>query len=113
MGSVEHLRGALDAVGMSDGDNGDADLDPENRPAREGSSTARCVGAGELVWMTDRTPHESLPLRAGTRRQYFRLVTGPVSGWFERHSTRNPAVSDADLARAGVVVIREDKFECW
>ena len=28
-----------------------------------------------IYWMTDRTPHESLPLKAGTLRQYFRLVT--------------------------------------
>jgi len=31
-----------------------------------------------IYWMTDRTPHESLPLQAGTLRQYFRLVTSKV-----------------------------------
>jgi hypothetical protein len=28
-----------------------------------------------IYWMTDRTPHESLPLQASTLRQYFRLAT--------------------------------------
>ena len=32
------------------------------------------LAANEMLWMTDRTPHESLTLKAGTRRQYFRLV---------------------------------------
>ena len=40
--------------------------------------------------MTDRTPHESLPMAAGTRRQYFRLVAGPVSVWYSEHSDANP-----------------------
>ncbi len=39
--------------------------------------------AGEVYWMTDSTPHKSLPLKAGTYRQYFRLVTGYVSVWWE------------------------------
>mmetsp|Transcript_41262 Transcript_41262/g.95603 ORF Transcript_41262/g.95603 Transcript_41262/m.95603 type:complete len:88 (-) Transcript_41262:182-445(-) len=36
------------------------------------------------------TPHESLPLRAGTARQYFRLVTREVLIWYTQHSTPNP-----------------------
>ena len=32
----------------------------------------------ELVWMTDRTPHESLPCDVGGMRQFFRLVVGPI-----------------------------------
>ena len=44
--------------------------------------------------MTDRTPHESLPVpvSAGSnvRRQYFRLVLGPISAWFADYSTPNP-----------------------
>jgi len=46
--------------------------------------------ANELCWFTDRTPHESLPLPAGTRRQFFRLVTSQVDVWFQDHSTTNP-----------------------
>jgi hypothetical protein len=43
-----------------------------------------------MYWITDRTPHESLPLKKDTHRQYFRLVTHEVSLWFEDHSTKNP-----------------------
>ncbi|RHY51866.1 hypothetical protein DYB37_003136 [Aphanomyces astaci] len=46
--------------------------------------------ANELIWMTDCTPHESLPLLATTFRQYFRLVTSGVSLWYADHSTPNP-----------------------
>ena len=48
------------------------------------------LDAGEIVWMTDCTPHESLPLPAGTKRQFFRLVTSDVSVWYADHSTPNP-----------------------
>ncbi|KDO27431.1 hypothetical protein SPRG_07019 [Saprolegnia parasitica CBS 223.65] len=43
----------------------------------------------ELLWLTDRTPHESLLLPTGTYRQFFRLVTSNVSLWFADHSTAN------------------------
>ena len=36
---------------------------------RERLGRGRTLGAHELWWMTDRTPHESLPLPAGTYRQ--------------------------------------------
>ena len=29
-------------------------------------------------------------MAAGTRRQYFRLVAGPVSVWYSEHSDANP-----------------------
>jgi hypothetical protein len=43
-----------------------------------------------LYWMTDSVPHESLPLKPGTFRQWFRLVTHKVDLWYEQHSTANP-----------------------
>ena len=43
--------------------------------------------AGQLYWMTDSCPHESLPLEPGTFRQWFRLVTHKVGLWYEQHST--------------------------
>uniref|UniRef100_A0A7S4P5A3 Uncharacterized protein n=1 Tax=Paramoeba aestuarina TaxID=180227 RepID=A0A7S4P5A3_9EUKA len=46
--------------------------------------------AGELAWITDRTPHESLPLKKKTKRQFFRLVTGEISVWYTKHNTPNP-----------------------
>jgi hypothetical protein len=51
----------------------------------------RSLEAGEIIWMTDKTPHESLPLPSRTqRRQFFRLVIGEVTAWFADHSTPNP-----------------------
>ncbi|KAH9089749.1 hypothetical protein LEN26_019081 [Aphanomyces euteiches] len=46
--------------------------------------------ANELFWITDATPHESLPVKERCFRQYFRLVTSQVSHWFANHSTANP-----------------------
>lgn len=43
-----------------------------------------------LYWLTDSTPHESLPLKPGTFRQWFRLVTHKVDLWYADHSTANP-----------------------
>lgn len=45
-----------------------------------------------LYWMTDSTPHESLPMRPGTYRQWFRLVTHKVDLWYAQHSTENRLV---------------------
>lgn len=54
--------------------------------------------ANEMCWFTDRTPHESLPLKAPDNnptathvyRQFFRLVMGPISVWYSKHNTPNP-----------------------
>lgn len=51
---------------------------------------ATFLSESTLYWMTDCTPHESMPLPDGTRRQYFRLVTSAVSIWYAKHSTANP-----------------------
>ncbi|XP_028391929.1 uncharacterized protein LOC114516601 [Dendronephthya gigantea] len=67
------------------------------------------MDANTVYWMTDRTPHESLPLSEGTYRQYFRLITSQVSGWFEDHSTKNPlgVVPDPKITK----IIRGSKFD--
>merc|ERR1712045_561664 len=57
---------------------------------RDFLGTPTTLKAGELCWFTDRTPHESLPLPAGTKRQFFRLVTSRVDIWYADHSTANP-----------------------
>jgi len=49
---------------------------------RSGLGRLTLLAAGELLWLTDMTPHESLPLSAGTARQYFRLLTREVSIWY-------------------------------
>ena len=51
----------------------------------------KILDAGELIWMSDRTPHESLPvLDNSIRRQFFRLVVGEISFWLPAHNTPNP-----------------------
>ena len=72
-------------------------------------SKCETMDANIVYWMTDRTPHESLPLSEGTLRQYFRLVTSQVSGWFEDHSTKNPlgVVPDPEITK----IIKGSKFE--
>ena len=78
---------------------------------------AMILAAGDLVWMTDQIPHESLPLKRSSQRQYFRLVTGKVTAWFARHSTLNPNMSMAEMtncmSRMGVNVIEGNKFEIY
>jgi len=63
-----------------------------------------------MYWITDRTPHESLPLKEETYRQYFRLVTHQVSLWFEDHSTKNPLglVPDPKITK----IVKGSKFGC-
>ena len=60
-----------------------------------------------IYWMTDRTPHEALPLPEDTYRQYFRLVTENVSVWYDQHSTANPL---GVVPPSTVRVISENKF---
>lgn len=57
---------------------------------REGLPEACQLEPGRLYWLTDRTPHESLPLQEGAHRQFFRIVTSQVSLWYSDHSTVNP-----------------------
>ena len=45
---------------------------------------------GCVYWITDRTPHESLPASRDGYRQFFRVVTDKVSLWYIEHSTPNP-----------------------
>ena len=64
--------------------------------------------------MTDKTPHESLPVpvSAGNNvcRQYFRLVLGPVSAWFAEHSTPNPL---GTVPPPEVRIVHGDKFALY
>lgn len=63
--------------------------------------------ANQLVWLTDRTPHEAVPLTRARYRQFFRLVTSHVSVWFAAHSTPNPKVPLPDFVK----VIEDRKFQ--
>ena len=51
---------------------------------------AEVLEPNTLYWITDRTPHESLPLEKGQFRQFFRVVTSEVSLWFADDNTENP-----------------------
>ena len=73
------------------------------------------IGPGEVMeenmmyWITDLTPHESLPLETRTYRQWFRLVTSRVSLWFQDHSTPNPLgiVPDPKITK----IVKGSKFD--
>lgn len=64
----------------------------------------RDLEANELVWLTDCTPHEALPMPASKNtefeglvyRQFFRLVVGRISVWYSQHSTVNPTGTQPD-----------------
>lgn len=64
----------------------------------------------ELWWMSDRCPHEAIPVKGRTERyfrQFFRLVRGNISHWYSKHNTPNP---DVPLP-PNVKVIDINKFE--
>jgi len=65
--------------------------------------------AGELIWLTDTTPHEALPVEKDCYRQFFRVVSFAVSVWYESHSTKNRLgiVPDPSIT----TIIKGDKFE--
>ncbi|KAI9326817.1 hypothetical protein DFJ73DRAFT_964981 [Zopfochytrium polystomum] len=83
-------------------------------PPSHAGAGGMLLAANAIAWMTDRTPHESVPVVAGEGvggrvfRQYFRLVTSRVTAWYEAHSTRNDECGVAPPA--GVRVVKEDKF---
>lgn len=59
-----------------------------------------------LYWMTDKTPHESCPVKEKVYRQFFRLVVGPIGVWYSKHNTPNPFGVQPDAP-----ISHEDKFE--
>lgn len=83
-GNCEHLRKTLESL----------------------PSTEFIPKANEMWWITDCTPHESLPLKEGTQRQFFRLVVGPIDVWYSQHSTANPLCKLPE----SVKVINSNKF---
>jgi len=82
-------------------------------PMRKYLGEGRSLKANELCWITDRTPHEALPIQAPADdplptmvyRQFFRLVVGKISVWYSKHNTPNPegVMPDAPISD-------EDKF---
>lgn len=84
LGNIEHLRHTLSSV-----------------------TTSHEMLANELFWMTDATPHESVPLADETFRQYFRLVTRQIGVWYKAHSTPNPLNI---VPPPSVQIVTHDKF---
>ncbi|KAJ1549341.1 hypothetical protein HK405_005062 [Cladochytrium tenue] len=115
LGNIEHLRHNLDSgpprgvvavVPEAPQNEEDFPLSHSSQPPahRNGQNMAAC----RVAWMTDRTPHESLPVQRRVFRQYFRLVTSQVTAWYEAHSTRN---DECNIVPPDYVdIIRGDKF---
>lgn len=74
---------------------------------REHLGAGYSLKANELCWITDATPHESLPMKTPVYRQFFRLVTGDISVWYNKHNTANPNCS----LPPNVLVCDDDKFK--
>lgn len=76
----------------------------------------RTLEAGEIVWLSDKTPHESLPLPQTSsnspppRRQFFRLVLGEVTAWFADHCTPNPI---RNYIPSSVRIVRGNKYDLF
>ena len=75
---------------------------------REHLPEGRDLGAREIGWITDTTPHEALPVSEAGYRQFFRLVASEVSVWYSKHSTPNPLGITPDPSRTKIV--DDDKF---
>lgn len=74
---------------------------------RESLGTPRLLRANQMVWMTDRTPHESLPLQGDVYRQFFRLVVGPISVWYSQHNTPSTVGVQPEAS-----ISHDSKFAC-
>ncbi|KAI9366004.1 hypothetical protein DFJ73DRAFT_955823 [Zopfochytrium polystomum] len=144
LGDLEHLRHRLNRgppreASAPDSSNAPAQNSSAVRsrggrrqtPAPRRPRRGETLEANTIAWMTDRTPHESVPIgfseeeegegegegeggaggnsRRRVFRQYFRLVTSRVTAWYEMHSTRNDECGVQPPN--GVVVVQGDKFE--
>lgn len=82
--------------------------------ARDYLAGGRKLKSNEICWLTDVTPHESLPVVAPAsdptaefvQRSFFRLVVGDISIWYSKHNTHNPLGIQPDCP-----VSDEDKYD--
>lgn len=65
------------------------------------------IPANELIWMTDRTPHQSLRHPKAGYCQFFRLVTSSLKVWHEKDYTANPKVPVPDDVQFGKAALME------
>lgn len=75
---------------------------------REWLGEGYSLGENQMVWLTDTTPHESLPVKSGCYRRYFRFVTSGVSVWYREHSTANRLGIEPD--QRWTKIISSNKF---
>lgn len=68
--------------------------------ARDYFINGKKLMANQICWITDSTPHESLPLYAvinkQVQRSFFRLVVGDIDVWYSKHNTPNPLGTKPD-----------------
>ena len=62
---------------------------------RHALGAGNAVPANVMVWMTDGTPHEALPVEKRVYRQFIRVVGPDVHVWYADHSTHNPLCESA------------------
>lgn len=82
--------------------------------AKDYLGNGRKLKNNEICWMTDATPHESLPVVAPAsdptaefvQRSFFRLVVGDISICYSKYNTQNPLGIQPDCP-----VSDEDKYE--
>lgn len=84
--NVSNTTRLWDALDEDMGEGGSLEHKEHLYPVEEGIA----LKAGEVCWLTDRTPHESVPVRESVFRQFFRLVTPKISVWFKDKSTPSP-----------------------
>jgi len=115
-GDLEHLRPTLDSVFVppaqpryrQTNSMGDVmPIGPANWEFDLGQLVEHPISLqkGELYWITDRTPHESVPLKHSQSRSFFRLVTSGIDMWYSKHSTPNPLGT-----QPAAHVVTHDKF---
>ena len=62
---------------------------------------------GQVYWMSDRAPHESLPMTQTTMSQFFRITTSEVGFWYKDQYTANPLGVLPDPNVTDIVVGKE------
>ena len=75
---------------------------------REVLGEGKLMEANKIYWLTDATPHESLPLEESCHRQFFRLVTSSLSVWYPEHSTKNDLV---EIDTSITEIVEGSKFD--
>jgi len=88
-GGCEHLRHLFPPEGADFHERQNRADGRINRNRNYRRKFSRSMEANELVWMTDRTPHEVIPQTEREYRQFFRLVTSSLSIWNKARSTTN------------------------